>query len=118
MVERWNRTIKQKVFRYFTANNTLRYIEALEDLTGAYNESKHRSIGMAPADVTRENQFQAWDELYGKFPPQKTKPKYQVGDRVRLAQTRSPFAKGYEQGWTQELFTISKRLPGYPPAYK
>lgn len=118
VVERFNRTIKQKMFRYFTANNTLRYVEALEDLLVSYNESVHRSIGMAPIDVTNENQFRAWNALYAKSPPKPTTPKYRVGDRIRLAQTRSPFAKGYEQGWTQELFTVSKRLPGYPPTYR
>lgn len=31
LVERWHRTLKQRMFRYFTAKNTLRWIDVLPD---------------------------------------------------------------------------------------
>jgi len=31
VVERWNRTMKEKMFKYFTANNTNKYIDVLDD---------------------------------------------------------------------------------------
>jgi len=32
VAERWNRTMKEKMFKYFTANNTYKYIDVLDDL--------------------------------------------------------------------------------------
>ena len=39
VVERWNRTMKEKMFRYFTANNTNAYIDVLQDLVKQYNNT-------------------------------------------------------------------------------
>ena len=44
VVERWNRTLKTKMFRYFTAKNTLNYIDVLPALVKTYNHSFHSSI--------------------------------------------------------------------------
>ena len=44
LVERWHRTLKQRMFRYFTAHNTLRWIDVLPHLMMNYIKSFHRSI--------------------------------------------------------------------------
>ena len=41
IVERFNRTLKTKVWKYFTANNTLKYIDILQKLVKSYNHSRH-----------------------------------------------------------------------------
>ena len=46
VVERFNRTLKEKMF---THANTRRYVEALDDMLHSYNNTQHRSIGMAPS---------------------------------------------------------------------
>ena len=48
VVERWHRTLKQRMYRYFTTHNTLRYVDVLQPLIQTYNHAYHRSIGMAP----------------------------------------------------------------------
>ena len=52
VVERFNRTLKQRLYRYFTAANTLAFVDILPDLVKGYNATKYRSIGMAPEQVT------------------------------------------------------------------
>ena len=52
VVERFNRTIKQRLYRYFTAANTLEFDSHLQALVDGYNATPHRSIGMAPKQVT------------------------------------------------------------------
>lgn len=52
VVERFNRTLKTRMFRAFTAKNTLNYIDMLQELVDGYNHSKQRTIGMSPANVT------------------------------------------------------------------
>ena len=48
VVERVIRTLKTRMWRYFTAKKTMRYIDVLPDLVDSYNRSKHRSIQKKP----------------------------------------------------------------------
>ena len=56
VVERFNRNLKTKMFRYFTHANTRRYLDVLDDLLHSYNNTHHRSIGMAPSEVNADNE--------------------------------------------------------------
>ena len=51
VVERFNRTIKTRIWTYLSDRGTVRWVDVILDLVDAYNHSRHRSIGMAPADV-------------------------------------------------------------------
>ena len=66
IVERFNRTLKEHMWRYFTQEQTNRYLEVLPKLLFAYNHRIHRSIGMRPADVSLENEKAIARKLYGK----------------------------------------------------
>ena len=55
--ERWNRTLKTKIFRCFNAKNTLKYIDVLPALVKAYNHSFNSSIKEKPVNVTPKNQL-------------------------------------------------------------
>ena len=94
IVERFNRTLKEKMWRYFTKTNSLRYIDVLDQLLQNYNSSFHRSIKMAPVNVTLENQEQVWNTLYAPVNTPRRKG-FEEGDRVRIAQARQNFKKGY-----------------------
>jgi hypothetical protein len=118
VVERFNRTLKERLWRYFTFHHTFRYIDDLPKLVQAYNASHHRSIKMAPEEVNFENQETVWQTLYEhteKF--EKQPPKLKVGDRVRLSKTRQVFKKGYLPGWTLELFTVHEVYLTDPTTY-
>ena len=116
LVERFHRTLKGRMYRYFTAANTLKYIDILQDLVDGYNESYHRSIGMAPQDVQANNELQVWKKLYPRKPAGSIK--FQVGDRVRLSQAVRPFKKGYLPQWTEEVFEVTRVTSGSPVTYK
>jgi hypothetical protein len=49
VIERFNRTIKEKIYKYFTLKNTERYIDILDTLIQTYNNSYHRSIKTSPS---------------------------------------------------------------------
>ena len=109
VVERWNRTLKTKMFRYFTAKNTLKYIDVLPALVKTYNHLFHRSIQEKPVNVTAENEHDIWYRLYGKEKGTKVKkPKCKVGNKVRLNTKFRPFKKGYLPGWTEEVFLVQQ----------
>ena len=65
VVERFNRTFKNKMYKYFTAKTTLTYIDVLSKLVKSYNNTYHRSIKMKPTHVTEANEGKVWDTLYG-----------------------------------------------------
>ena len=63
VVERVIRTLKTRMWRYFTAKRTMRYIDVLPDLVDSYNRSKHRSIQKKPINVTQNNEREVWHTL-------------------------------------------------------
>ena len=96
VVERGNRTLKSKLYRYFTGVNSLRYIDVLQDIADSYNNTYHRSIGRPPATVSLLNAGQVRRKLYGKIERSKSKRfKFKVGDHVRLSPRKRLFKKGY-----------------------
>ena len=40
VVERWNRTTKERMFKYFTANSTRSYLPILDDLDRQYYNTR------------------------------------------------------------------------------
>lgn len=118
VVERFNRTLKDKLWRYFTKHNTERFLEALPQLVDAYNRTVHRSIKRAPMEVTRDTQEDVWHTLYDQpFPSTSKKRTLGAGDRVRISKARRNFKKGYMPSWTEELFTVSRVKPTKPLTY-
>ncbi|CAB4033161.1 uncharacterized transposon-derived [Paramuricea clavata] len=118
IVERFNRTLKRKMWKYFTAKNTLKYVDILQKLVKSYNHSRHRSIGMRPVDVNEDNESIVWQKLYGEESDKSVRFKFNIGDQVRISKARRTFKKGYLPNWTEEVFTITKRVLRRPPVYK
>ena len=118
VVERFNRTLKERLYRYLTAANTLKFDNVLPELVQGYNATRHRSIGMPPENVTWDNEEAVWKRLYAKRLKDQKKPKFKVGDRVRLNKIHRTFEKGYLPGWTEEVFVVHRVIPGPVPTYK
>ena len=119
MVERFNRTMKTRMYKYFTAHNTRRYVEVLPQLVLGYNNTTHSSIGMPPSSVTRSNTGLVRQTLYGSSRPGKNY-KYLVGTHVRISKAKRVFKKGYLPNWTEEIFLIHARNNklGTEPVYR
>lgn len=109
IVERFIRTIKERLWRYFTHKRTRRFVEILPNIVESYNNSRHSATKMVPAAVNRHNAAEARQNLESKYNTAAArKVKYRIGDLVRISRGRRVFAKGYEGGWTLELFRISR----------
>ena len=77
MVERWNRTIKSKMWKRFTEQNSTEYLSIIPDILHEYNNSYHSSIKMTPAQASKkENQGTVYFNLFGNIKPLKTKAKF------------------------------------------
>ena len=65
MIERFNRTIRDKIFKYFTANSTRKYIDVLETLVDQYNNTVYSSIKMTPFEASlKKNENKVFRNLY------------------------------------------------------
>lgn len=109
-VERFNRTLKRKIQQFITQNNTHHYIQALPKIVKSYNSSVHRSIGVPPETITRENSHKHWWRIY--------KPKKDIvekkftlrkNDTVRISFAKNKFSRAYDQTYSEEIFKITAR---------
>ena len=65
VIEIFNRTIKEKMFKHFYANNTRTFVDVLDLLVDQYNNAIHSSIKMTPKEASREeNEYIVWRNLY------------------------------------------------------
>ena len=56
IIERFNKTIREKFQRYFTYADNKRYLEVLDDIVKSCNNYFHRSIKTSPNLVTKANE--------------------------------------------------------------
>ena len=121
LVERLNRTLQGKMYKYFTARNTVRWVNALPDFITSYNAATHRALGTSHNKVTQKNTKELYQKMYGahlrKAHENKTY-KFQKGNTVRLTAKGHIFRKGYLPKWEKEKFEITHQLDTYPPTYK
>ncbi len=114
IVERFNRTLKEKMFREFTARGSHEWFSILPKLINEYNNSKHRTIGMTPVQADA-------DPTTVKLKQRKIinrKIKLNVGDNVRVSTYKGVFAKGYLPSWSTEIFKIVKINETLPTTYQ
>ena len=64
IVERFNRTLKERMWRYFTYSKDYKYIDILDDLVNSYNNTYHRSIKCTPNSVNKKNSARFFESLW------------------------------------------------------
>ena len=82
-----------------------------DDIVDKYNNTVQRSIKMKPIDVTSDSYDQYNEDS------NETKPKFKVGDHVRISKYKNIFAKGYTPNWSEEVFVVSKIKNTVPWTY-
>jgi len=109
VVERWNRTMKEKMFKYFTANNTNKYIDILDGFFERYNNTRHSSIKMNPVEASKkENEMRVYRNLYPDLKRRPLRAKFKTGDIAQILKKKGLFEKWFTPNWTEEVFTASK----------
>jgi len=112
IVERFNRTLNNKMRIQFEVRNNKKWFDILQNLLTEYNfKDKHRSIGMTPAEVNKHL-------VLHKHSDTKSKVKFQVDDRVRITKFKNTFGNKYDPNWTREIFVIKEILNTEPVTYK
>lgn len=112
MVERFNRTLKEMTYKYMTAHNRLKYLDALPELVATYNRRVHSATGLAPVDVNERNASVVWRRLLKPTVPTKAY-KFREGDFVRTSKVlgkerkRGAFGvRGFKEAWSKAVYTV------------
>lgn len=126
IAERCIRQIRQRLARYFTQNQTMKWIDVLPDIVHGINNARSRVHGMAPSEIGFHNAQRVWERVFG--PRQryihpggyvKKKPKYQKDDFVRMSKNRGAFHRGYWPHYSDEILEIdAAKKNAIPNRYK
>ena len=111
IVERVQRTLRGRLGRLFTKRGNFKWIDKIDDIVTAYNNTHHSSIKMKPADVDEEH---IANIFLNSLPNLKKTIKFSNGDRVRILIKKNQFAKEFEKSWSEEIFKI-KRIQNTNP---
>jgi hypothetical protein len=126
VIERFNRTLKEMLHRYFTFMkeevkttnlHTKRYIDVLPKIMLNYNNKFHRSIKMSPNMVTKANENIVFKNLYSPSDINSIELKFKKGQFVRIVKEKSIFDKGYTAGWSKSIHVIYKIIAQDPVLY-
>lgn len=121
MAERFIRTLKSSIFRYFTNEKTKKWVTVLDDLVKAYNNTKHSTTLYKPSEIRAKDWGQVFINSYKHIAfAKRPEPKFKIGDRVRLAKNRVTFQRGYQQTLGPDIFRVKSLVPfSHPvPTYK
>ena len=87
------RTLTNKIFKHMAAVSKNVYFDVLDDIVNKYNNTVHRTIKMKSIDVTSNSYAEHNEDA------KVTKPKFKVGDHVKISKYKNIFAEGYTQNW-------------------
>ena len=120
VVERFIRTFKSRLYRYFTEKSTSKYVDVLSDIIKSYNHSYHRSIKMTPEEAKKiENEATVYHNLYRSHcADHHNTPNLKLNDTVRVSRYPSTFLKSYTKTFSTEYFFIDSIEPTLPVVYK
>lgn len=119
IIERFNRTLKTNMWRKFTELGSYEWINILQSLVKEYNNSIHSTTKFKPRDVKKSNEKIVMENIRSSLIRQNKirnrnlmgsnkKPKFKIGDKVRISKMKRMFDKGYLPNWSNEIFTITK----------
>lgn len=106
IVERLNRTLKQHMWKEFTAKGTYEWLTMLPNIVNKYNNSVHRTIGMKPKDVRQKHVKEILARINKQRKGKQLNTKLKLGDSVRISKYKKVFSKSYLPNWTNEVFKI------------
>lgn len=118
IVERFNRTLKSYMWKQFSLQGTYRWVDGLQSLVDRYNNNVHSSTGFKPYAVTKADEYKIMRRLFPTtMPAVVSKPRYKVGDYVRVSKQKAVFDKGYTPNWSAEIFRVVKVRLTNPTTY-
>ena len=111
VAERFIRTLRDLMTRKFTAQQSYAWVKMLPHLVKFYNNKFHKTIRMTPTQASDpKNSIQVFLRLQSNHGTErkKKKPKFSVGDQVRISRLKGTFEKGSDTNWSHEVLLSIK----------
>jgi hypothetical protein len=87
---------------------THKWLNVLPKIVDTYNRKVHRTIGVRPIDVNNSKiERHLLATVYNYESKRRKKPKFRVGDKVRISKIRGVFDKSYHPGFSYEVFEVA-----------
>uniref|UniRef100_A0A914HWF3 Integrase catalytic domain-containing protein n=1 Tax=Globodera rostochiensis TaxID=31243 RepID=A0A914HWF3_GLORO len=118
VAERAIRTLKTRLYKYFSAKNTSTWVDVLAKFLAAINNSVCRATGLKPNDIGEQNAREVWKKVYGEaIEPSSKGPKIKLGENVRIPEPKHIFEKGYMPNYSDHVYTVDERRSSNPEHY-
>ena len=115
--ERFNRTIRDLLGKPVFEKGDGIWIDILPVITKQYNNRVHSSTKLTPIQASlKKNEGYVYKNILYKR--KKIKPKYEIGDLVRMADLKKTFSKGDTTNWSYKLYKIREINNDTIPSYK
>ena len=115
--ERNIRSLKNLIYKYLEDKWTYSYINQLQSFVQTINSRVNRVTKLAPNKVTKKDVPYLISLIFNDSSKLVRRPKFYVGDFVRISKADLPFRKGYKQTFTNEVFEIYDIPTTNPPTY-
>ncbi|KAL3098471.1 hypothetical protein niasHT_021330 [Heterodera trifolii] len=109
VAERAIRTLKTRLYKYFSAKSTSAWVDVLPKFLSAINNSVCRATGLRPNEITDVNAREVWKRVYGEgLVPAEKRPKIKAGETVRIPEPKHIFEKGYIPNYSDHVYTVDE----------
>ena len=115
--ERNIRSLKNIIYKYLEEKWTYSYISQLKNFVQTINSRVNRVTKIAPNKVTKKDVPYLLSLNTIASEKLVSRPKFRIGDFVRISKVDLPFRKGYKQTFTNEVFEIYNIPTTSPPTY-
>ena len=106
LAERFNKTFSTWIHYKFTERDTERWLDLLPEVLEWYNNRTHSTLKMSPNKAISAEKIPTQEPRKLKKDPRK--PRFELGDSVRVSKVKGIFEKGYTKNWSQEVFTVAE----------
>ena len=111
VVERFIRTVKNKISKYMTSISKSVYIDKLDDTVNEHNNKCHSTIKQKPVDVKSNTYINSSKKINDED------PKFEIGDIVEISKYKNIFSTGYIPNWSEEVSVTTEVKNSVPWAY-
>ena len=109
IINRFHRTLKDKLTKHFSANDTVRWIDVIDDIIYNYNHSVNRGIGIEPYKVNSFKENELVQENKEKTNEIKIKENIiKVGDNVRIKKSDVLFGDKMKSKYSHTVYEVVK----------
>jgi len=113
IIERFFQTIQHKVYQARDIRCVKDWVSIIGPMTDEYNTTYHSTLKATPLTILTTNAKPAERSL-----PPKTKPKFKIGDLVRVRKSKDKYTRGVDFTFSDDVYEVTMMVNGHPTYYR